>query len=338
MKSRITILTLSLLFAMGLNSCDKDDQADRLKIGMFVVGDGYNDSGYTQNCKSGLLSALEKEPFDTLFVSSLTYDQSEIDYFPKNGCDALFLAGSMASNELLVTAANYPEKQFVIVDFDGETSLPNVQVINYNSNEAAFPLGFLAASWALAHDQISPSVAIIGGIDIATLKRFMTAYRLGVSYFNNKYNQNVNVTTTFLNTFDDFDCGYRVADSLIKNSSADVILPVAGNAGNGALYAAKDNGKWAIGVDADQYYSLPEVKDILLSSCVKSLESTISKVAIAYLENPVISNSVYTGTLKNEGVSLAPFHSFETQIPDSIKTAINTIKAGIIDGSIDTGF
>jgi len=335
---KITILSLSLLIAMSFSSCNKDDQANRLKIGMFVVGDGFNDSGYKQNCKSGLLSALEKEPFDTLFVSSLTHTQSEIDYFPKNGCDALFLAGSIASTELLVTAANYPEKQFVIVDYDGETSLPNVQAINYNSDEAAFPLGFLAASWALAHDQVSPSVAIIGGIDIAVLKRFITAYRLGVSYFNSKYNQKVNVTTTFLNTFDDSDCGYRVADSLIKNGNADVILPVAGNAGNGALYAAKDNGKWAIGVDADQYYSLPEVKDILLSSCVKSLESTISKVAIAYIENPVISNSTYTGTLKNEGVSLAPFHSFDAQIPDSIKTAIEAIKAGIIDGSIDTGF
>jgi basic membrane protein A len=75
---------------------------------------------------------------------------------------------------------------------------------------------------------------------------------------------------------------------LINNCNADIILPVAGNAGKGSLYAAKDNKKWGIGVDTDQYYSLPEVGNILLTSCTKSLETTVYSVAKTYLQNPVL--------------------------------------------------
>jgi basic membrane protein A and related proteins len=309
-----------------------------LKIGMFVVGDGYNDSGYKHNCKKGLLSALKENRFDTLFVSSVTHMQEEIDYFPENGCDALFLAGSLATEQLIVAAEKYPQTQFVIVDYKYEGLLQNVQSIYYNIDEAAFPLGFLAAYWASYKDNNNPVVGIIGGMDIDPIQRFTKAYDLGISYFNSKYNREVKTVVTFLNSFDNSDFGYYIADSLITNCNVDVILPVAGAAGNGALYAAKANNKWAVGVDADQYYSLPDIAGILISSCLKQLDTTICSVATAFVSNPVINNSTYTGTLENKGVALAPFHDYESQIPDSIKLTIQTIKTGIITGTIDTGF
>jgi basic membrane protein A and related proteins len=305
---------------------------------MFVVGEGYNDSGYKKNCKEGLLLALKETQFDTLFISSLTHTQDEIDYFPQNGYDVLFLAGSLASEELLSSAGKYPKTQFVIVDYKYEGTLQNVQSINFNSDEAAFPLGYLAAYWAFHKDEAKPVIGIVGGMDISAVERFVVGYSHGISYFNNQYGKNVAVIKTFLNSFDDSIKGYDVADSLIKECSADVILPVAGAASNGSVYAAKDNRKWAIGTDADQFYSMPGVADIMLSSCMKRTDTTIYSVATTFLDNPVINNSTYTGTLENKGVSIAPFHDYETQIPDSIKTAIKAIKTGIIAGSIDTGF
>jgi basic membrane protein A and related proteins len=338
MKSRLAITVLSISFFAFIFSCKDEEQSKRLKIGMFVVGDGYNDSGYKQNCKEGILLALKETQFDTLFVSSLTHTQDEIDYFPENNFDVLFLAGSLASEELLTSAAKYPETQFVIVDYKYEGSLQNVQSINYNSDEAAFPLGFLAAYWAYHKDAANPAIGIVGGMDIPAVERFIVGYDHGISYFNSQYKKNVAVIKTFLNSFDDSIKGYNVADSLIKVCSADVILPVAGAASNGSVFAAKDHGKWAIGTDADQFYSMPGVADIMLSSCMKRTDTTIYSVATTFLDNPVINNSTYTGTLENHGVSIAPFHNFETQIPDSIKTVVEAIKTGIIAGNIDTGF
>ena len=338
MKNTLILSAFAIFFLLFSASCNKDEEPAMLKIGMFVVGDGYNDSGYKQNCRDGLLSALDQLSFDTLFVSSMTYTQDEIDYFPQNGFDMLFLAGSIAVDPLLVSAGKYPQTQFVIVDYNYEGDLPNVQSISYNSDEAAFPLGFLAAFWASVKDKEDPVVGIIGGMDIMSIQRFITAYNLGISYYNSKYAAKVKVVSSFLNSFDNSDWGYQVADSLIKNSGADVILPVAGAAGNGSLYAAKADGRWGIGVDADQYYSLPDVSDILLSSCVKNLKPLIDTVATRFIHNPVISSKTYIGTLEDQGVSMAPYHDFDAQIPDSIKTEIETIKSGIIGGTIDTGF
>jgi hypothetical protein len=35
---------------------------------------------------------------------------------------------------------------------------------------------------------------------------------------------------------------------------------------------------------------------------------------------------------------LLPFHDFDSQIPDSVKNELSLIKAGIINGSIKTGW
>ena len=42
----------------------------------------------------------------------------------------------------------------------------------------------------------------------------------------------------------------------------------------------------------------------------------------------------YVGTLENDGVGLAPFHNFESKVNPSLAGELDTIKAGIIDGSI----
>ena len=44
--------------------------------------------------------------------------------------------------------------------------------------------------------------------------------------------------------------------------------------------------------------------------------------------------SPYVGTLENDGVGLAPFHNFESKVSPELAGELDTIKAGIIDGSI----
>lgn len=336
MFKKVLLYISAIILLSFISSCDGGMDSKK-KIGMFVVGEGYNDAGYTQNCKKGLLEALKVYPFDTMFVSSLTHTQEEIDYFAEKGFDALFLAGSLASEELLVSAANNPEMQFFIVDYTYRGLLKNVQCINFNIDEAAMPCGFIAAYWASRIDPENPVLAMIGGIDIPAINSFIAAYISGMNFYNKKYNASVKVIKYYLNSFDNDSLGYNVADSLIKNCNADIILPVAGNAGKGSLYAAKDNQKWGVGVDTDQYYSLPEIGDILLTSCMKSLETTVFSVAKTYLQNPVVSPGTYTGELSNEGVTMAPFHNFENIIPDYVKAEIEIIKLGIIEGKIYTG-
>jgi basic membrane protein A len=42
----------------------------------------------------------------------------------------------------------------------------------------------------------------------------------------------------------------------------------------------------------------------------------------------------YIGNLHNSGVGIAPFHNFESKVAPTLQGELDTIKAGIIDGSI----
>jgi basic membrane protein A len=47
------------------------------------------------------------------------------------------------------------------------------------------------------------------------------------------------------------------------------------------------------------------------------------------------SVDAYVGTLENDGTALSDFYDFDSKVSDEIKAALEEIKAGIIDGSID---
>ncbi len=42
----------------------------------------------------------------------------------------------------------------------------------------------------------------------------------------------------------------------------------------------------------------------------------------------------YEGTLANGGVTLAPFHDFDSQISADLKAGIDALKGKIVDGSV----
>ncbi len=132
------------------------------------------------------------------------------------------------------------------------------------------------------------------------------------------------------------ELGKHIADSLIT-LGADVIFGVGSETGNGSLLKAKERGKWCIGVDVDQYYSFPEVSDVLLSSAMKGLDNAIYELVKSFVDDTFIGG-IYNGKLANNGVGIAPYHNYESLIPDSIKIEIDSIQAGIINGSISTGW
>jgi basic membrane protein A len=46
------------------------------------------------------------------------------------------------------------------------------------------------------------------------------------------------------------------------------------------------------------------------------------------------SNEPYVGTLENNGTGLAPFHDFESKVPEELKSDLDALKADIISGKI----
>lgn len=92
-----------------------------------------------------------------------------------------------------------------------------------------------------------------------------------------------------------------------------------------------------IGVDSDQYTATPDYKEIYLTSILKNSDKASYDV-IKTVVDDTFKGGTYTGTLKNNGVGLAPYHDFQDRIPAALKNEVVQLKKDIIDGKVATGW
>ena len=184
-------------------------------------------------------------------------------------------------------------------------------------------------------------VATYGGAPYPTVTIFMDGYVRGVDYYNKVKGKKVSVlgwnTTTktgsFVGNFTDQNAALTLSKGF-EQQGADVILPVGGNLG--APYAAeseKSKKSLTIWVDSDGFGLLTAGKTILLTTVVKEIGASIKSVA-KDVANKKFNGSKYVGTLKNKGVSLAPYHDLNSKVPAKLKSEILKIKNDIITGKL----
>ena len=308
------------------------------KVGMVSDVGGIDDKSFNENTWKGLADAAEQYGITANFIES----QAQADYeanmieFAEQGYDLIVPVGFLLADATAKAAEQYPDVKFAIVDV-GWLSAPNLEGIEFHSDEAAFGAGYLAAAMADIFDPADPKVGHVSGMQIPTVEIFNAAYESGIKYYNEKYGKSVQFLGVYVGAFEAPDEGKVQGNSLI-DEGVDIICGVGGKTGNGGIAAAKERGKWGVGVDVDQYYTLPNEKDILITSTMKRLDAAVFGVITSILEGTWTGNASYYGTLANGGVGMAPFHDFEDQVPDNIKEDLKAIHIGILNGTIDTGW
>jgi len=116
----------------------------------------------------------------------------------------------------------------------------------------------------------------------------------------------------------------------MAKEGVDVLFGCGGVTGNSAIIAAAQTGLYAIGVDTDQYLTLPEAAPRMLSSAMKLITPGVFEL-LQLARNNNFPGGNYLGD-----VSYAPFHDLDNQVPQEVKTALEQIHAGLLDGSIET--
>jgi basic membrane protein A len=150
-------------------------------------------------------------------------------------------------------------------------------------------------------------------------------------------NPDINVISTYhpgeiSQAFVDPEWGAATAKQAI-DQGADVIFGAGGITGNGALQeVATHEGLYCIGVDTDQWETVPAAQPCLISSAMKLIVPGVAELITAVHDGNFSGGNVFGAA------GLASFHDFESVIPQEVKDLLVSTKAGLDDGSISTGY
>ena len=301
---------------------------------------GIDDSGFNQTAWKGVLDAQEQLGVEGRYLES----QAETDYeaninsLISGNCDVIITVGFLLGDATKTAAEANPDQKFSIVDFAYDPAIPNVLGQVYATDEAAFLAGYLAAGTSK-----TGILGVFGGINIPPVTIFMDGFHAGAAYYNEQKGTSVTVLGwdpktregLFTNNFESLDDGRAFAQNLY-DEGADIVVPVAGPVGLGSATLASELGAdklKIIGVDADLYFTDPEHKEVYLTSITKRMDATVFNVIKQTMDGKY-EGGILLGSLENGGVDLAPFHDMEGEVSDEMKKELETIRAGIIDGSI----
>lgn len=308
--------------------------ATDLKVGLVTDVGRVNDRSFNQSAWEGVQNAvatlgLNEDDVRYIETQAATDYADNIQQFIDAGYNVVVTVGFALGEATITAAQENPDIYFIGVDqFQGET-IPNLVGLVFNEDQS----GFLAGALAAQLTESGTIAAVLGTDLVPPVVAFKEGYEAGARYIN----PDINLISTYhpgelSQAFIDPEWGAATAAQAI-DQGADVIFGAGGQTGNGALQeVAAHEGLYCIGVDTDQWLTLPAAHPCLVSSAMKLITPAVEQL-IASAADGTFEGGNFFGD-----AALAPFHDFEDQISDEIKQSLDEISAGLTDGSIETGY
>ncbi|WP_195251566.1 BMP family lipoprotein [Romboutsia sp. 1001713B170207_170306_H8] len=320
-----TSLILSTSMMVGCsnkgNESSSGNSSNVIKIGMVTDTGGVNDESFNQSAWEGL-QRLKKEYGDKVNVKYLESKQ-DADYTPNvetfvdEEMDLIIGVGYKLENAIKEASKNYPDNNFAIIDT--QVDAKNVDSLLFADNESSYLTGLIAGKMTK-----TGKVGFIGGMESEVISKFEYGYKAGVL----DSNPEAKISTQYTNSYTDSALGKSIANQM-HTDGVDVIFTAAGACGTGAIEAAKENNKMAIGVDQDQNKLAPKN---VITSAMKNVDVTVYNISKDLLEGKYEGGKVIVSTLETEGVGIAP--TTKDNVPQDILDYVNEIKNKVKYGDI----
>jgi basic membrane protein A len=319
-------------------------QAAKIKLCLALDTGGVDDRSFNQGAWEGAKSSSGFADAEYLAAASSADFAPNIKAFVDKKCQLIVGVGYAISPEIVKSAKANPKIAYAVVDDAGAECdanyvckpVKNVKGLTFQTDEASFMAGYLSAGMTK-----TGKVATYGGAPYPTVTIFMDGYVRGVDYYNKVKGTKVKAlgwditskTGSFVGNFSDLPAALTLSKGF-EQQGADIILPVGGSLGS-PYAAANEKTKKAltIWVDSDGYGLLAAGKSTLLTTVVKEIGASIKSVA-KDVANKKFNGDLYVGTLKNKGVSIAPYHDLSSRVPGQLKNEVRAIRDKIIAGTL----
>ena len=320
-------------------AADTDSSAaGQFKVGLVTDVGRVNDRSFNQSAWEGVVSAAEglglaEDDFKYIETQDAKDYADNIQQFIDNGYNVIVSVGFALGDATTAAAKENPDVYFIGVDqFQGET-IANLAGLIFNEDHSGYLAGVLAGSLS----QTGTIAAVLGTDLIPPVVAFNEGYVAGAK----SVNADINVISTYhpgeiSQAFVDPEWGAATAKQAL-DQGADVIFGAGGSTGNGALQevaTAEGAGEsvFCIGVDTDQWNTVPAAQPCLVSSAMKLITPAVIEL-VNMANDGAFPGGNYVGD-----ADLAPFHDFDDMIPQELKDLLEATKTGLIEGSIDTGY
>jgi len=301
-----------------------------LKVGLVTDVGRLNDKSFNQSSWEGVQMAQQQLGVEIKAIETAdTKDYAKnIQQFVDDGYNIIVTVGFNLGEATITAAKANPNIKFIGVDQFQTDTIPNLSGLVFEEDKAGYLAGVLAA----AVSKTNNIGAVCGTDDVPPVWRYCEGYKAGAKSVNPS--ENVQVTyhsdVDITKTFNDPDWGKTTALSMF-DKGADVVFGAGGSTGNGAIYAANDSKKLAIGVDTDQYNTIgDQYKGSLVSSAMKLLTPGV------YNQIKTVLDGTFKGGNNLGEVGLAPYHDQEANVSADAKAKVDAATKGIEDGSIKT--
>lgn len=252
------------------------------------------------------------------------------------GMDLVIGVGFIFTDDLTQLAREYPNTHFAGVDLAIATDsagnpIPppkNLAALRFKEQEGSFLVGAIAA---LAGQ--SNKVGFVGGMDVPLIHKFEAGYRAGVKHVCPDCEVIAQYAGVTPEAFRNPGRGKELALSQYQQG-VNVIYHASGSTGLGVFEAARQTGKLAIGVDADQYAEAP---GSILTSMVKGIDAAVFD-AIKRTRDGTFTGGIHEFGLAEQGVGYVYDANNRALIPDRVRARVEQLRDSIIAGYIKVPF
>lgn len=298
-----TVVSASLLVGCSGNNESASD--DKITVAMITDVAGVNDQSFNQSAWEGLQKAEKELGIEVKYLESKQDSDyaTNIETLVDEDVDLILGVGMKLADAIKEGSELYPDQNFVLVDEEIDAS--NVKNILFKAEESAYLAGLIAGKTTKTNN-----VGFIGGMELPVIDTFKYGYMAGVKAAN----PDAKVQAQYANSFTDQAKGKAIANQMYSNG-ADIVFTCGGDVGTGAIEAAKENNKFAIGVDRDQSDLAPEN---VLTSAIKRVDAGVFETVKSYVNGTFEGGTTTTYGLEENAVG----------VPDTTK---NLVSQDILD-------
>jgi basic membrane protein A len=302
-----------------------------IRVGLVTDIGGLNDRSFNHLAYVGLQRAQSQLGVQGRALTS----KANSDYVPnlsslaRQNYDLVVAVGFLMADAVDTVAQKFPKTKFAIIDYPwaGLKHKPkNVVGLMFKQEQGGYLTGYLAGlvekAKGIPRTKPQNVVASVGGQKIPPVVGYIAGFQAGAKAAD----PGVKTLNQYSNDFVDQAKCKEIALNQIAQG-ADAIIQVAGGCGLGALDAAREQGVWGIGADADQGYLGPYI----LTSALKKVDVSVFTAAKDAKNGTFKGGRDLIFDVKNGGIGIG---KISPKVPKAIVTKVMKVKARIAAGTI----